>query len=116
DTDNDGYTNDEESDENSSTITDKDNDGVSDVVDPADTDGDGITDDDNASAGSSNQVLDLNEGSSTSNNTDNKGNNKDKALPETGESDSKQGTIFGALFAGLGSLLLFRRRNKKEEK
>ncbi|RIL98388.1 hypothetical protein BU689_12075, partial [Staphylococcus chromogenes] len=43
---------DEESDENSSTITDKDNDGVSDVVDPADTDGDGIaadvdTDDDN---------------------------------------------------------------------
>ncbi|WP_198648054.1 YSIRK-type signal peptide-containing protein [Staphylococcus auricularis] len=110
DTDNDGYTNDEESDENSSTITDKDNDGVSDVVDPADTD------DDNASAGSSNQVPDLNEGSSTSNNTDNKGNNEDKALPETGESDSKQGTIFGALFAGLGSLLLFRRRNKKEEK
>ncbi|PTG11385.1 hypothetical protein BU640_11550, partial [Staphylococcus chromogenes] len=41
----DGYTNDEESDENSSTITDKDNDGVSDVVDPADKDGDGITDD-----------------------------------------------------------------------
>ncbi|MDU0465884.1 hypothetical protein QVA79_11995, partial [Staphylococcus chromogenes] len=40
-----GYTNDEESDENSSTITDKDNDGVSDVVDPADTDGDGIADD-----------------------------------------------------------------------
>ncbi|RIL92837.1 hypothetical protein BUY05_12005, partial [Staphylococcus chromogenes] len=39
-------------DENSSTITDKDNDGVSDVVDPADTDGDAIadnvdTDDDN---------------------------------------------------------------------
>ncbi|WP_070014085.1 Rib/alpha-like domain-containing protein, partial [Staphylococcus caeli] len=75
----------------------------------------GVTDD-NATTGSSNQVSDLNEGSNTSNNTDNKGNNEDKALPETGESDSKQGTIFGALFAGLGSLLLFRRRNKKDEK
>ncbi|PHK50122.1 Rib/alpha-like domain-containing protein [Staphylococcus edaphicus] len=37
-----------------------------------------------------------------------------QALPETGETESKHATIFGTLFAGLG-LLLFRRRNKREE-
>ncbi|WP_046467824.1 Rib/alpha-like domain-containing protein, partial [Staphylococcus cohnii] len=72
--------------------------------------------DENATTGSINQSSDLNEGSNTANTTDYKDNNEDKSLPETGENDSKQGTLFGALFAGLGSLLLFRKRNKKEEK
>ena len=65
---------------------------------------------------SNNEVSELNEDNSTSNNTDKQNDNEAKALPETGETDGKQATIFGALFAGLGSLLLFRRRNKKEEK
>nr|WP_218085170.1 LPXTG cell wall anchor domain-containing protein [Staphylococcus pettenkoferi] len=39
-----------------------------------------------------------------------------KALPETGESDTARTTAFGSLFAGLGALLLFRRRkNSKDE-
>ncbi|MEJ7247561.1 Rib/alpha-like domain-containing protein, partial [Staphylococcus epidermidis] len=61
---------------------------------------------------SNNDVSELNE----DNNTHKQNNSEAKALPETGETDGKQATIFGALFAGLGSLLLFRRRNKNEEK
>ena len=39
-----------------------------------------------------------------------------KALPETGETDAARTTAFGSLFAGLGALLLFRRRkNSKDE-
>ncbi len=64
---------------------------------------------------SNSQISKLNGDNSTSKNNNNQGNSEDKALPETGETDNKQTTIFGALFAGLGSLLLFRRRNKKEE-
>ncbi|HDP4566364.1 TPA: YPDG domain-containing protein [Staphylococcus aureus] len=65
---------------------------------------------------SNNDVSELNEDNNTSNNTHKQNNSEAKALPETGETDGKQATIFGALFAGLGSLLLFRRRNKNEEK
>ncbi|WP_167386254.1 YPDG domain-containing protein, partial [Staphylococcus argensis] len=38
-----------------------------------------------------------------------------KALPETGETDAARTTAFGSLFAGLGALLLFRRKNSKDE-
>ncbi|WP_369426885.1 LPXTG cell wall anchor domain-containing protein, partial [Staphylococcus pasteuri] len=38
-------------------------------------------------------------------------------LPETGEeSNSNNATLFGSLFAGLGSLFLLGRRRKKEDK
>ena len=64
---------------------------------------------------SNNDVSELNEDNNTSNNTHKQNNSEAKALPETGETDGKQATIFGALFAGLGSLLLFRRRNKTKK-
>ena len=42
-------------------------------------------------------------------------NNKAKALPETGtENGSNNATLFGGLFAALGSLLLFGRRKTKQ--
>ncbi|WP_141763192.1 LPXTG cell wall anchor domain-containing protein, partial [Staphylococcus sp. HMSC34G04] len=38
-----------------------------------------------------------------------------EALPQTGEqSNSNNATLFGSLFAGLGSLFLFGRRRKKD--
>ena len=42
-------------------------------------------------------------------------NNKAKALPETGTENngSNNATLFGGLFAALGSLLLFGRRKNK---
>ncbi|WP_275936766.1 LPXTG cell wall anchor domain-containing protein [Staphylococcus pasteuri] len=44
-----------------------------------------------------------------------KDHSDDKALPETGEeSNSNNATLFGTLFAGLGSLFLFGRRRKKD--
>ena len=46
------------------------------------------------------------------------GNNQDKVdLPDTGNSESNKGTIFGTLFAALGAIFLFgrRRKNKKDE-
>ncbi|MGV3244938.1 SdrD B-like domain-containing protein [Staphylococcus sp. 11262D007BW] len=47
--------------------------------------------------------------------TDESGDKED-ALPETGsDSTSKNTTLFGALFAGLGSLLLFGRRKRRKE-
>ncbi|HAR6829297.1 TPA: LPXTG cell wall anchor domain-containing protein, partial [Staphylococcus aureus] len=44
-------------------------------------------------------------------------NNKAKALPETGteNNNSNNGTLFGGLFAALGSLLLFGRRKKQNK-
>ncbi|SFZ77397.1 LPXTG-motif cell wall anchor domain-containing protein, partial [Staphylococcus pasteuri] len=52
---------------------------------------------------------------SDSNHDDDKGHSDDKALPETGEeSNSNNATLFGSLFAGLGSLFLFGRRRKKD--
>ncbi|HCZ2533549.1 TPA: LPXTG cell wall anchor domain-containing protein, partial [Staphylococcus aureus] len=44
--------------------------------------------------------------------------NKAKALPETGSAndESNNGTLFGGLFAALGSLLLFGRRKKQNNK
>ncbi|HDB5448456.1 TPA: LPXTG cell wall anchor domain-containing protein, partial [Staphylococcus aureus] len=43
--------------------------------------------------------------------------NKAKALPETGSenNNSNNGTLFGGLFAALGSLLLFGRRKKQNK-
>ncbi|HCT5851555.1 LPXTG cell wall anchor domain-containing protein, partial [Staphylococcus aureus] len=43
--------------------------------------------------------------------------NKAKALPETGNenSGSNNATLFGGLFAALGSLLLFGRRKKQNK-
>ena len=43
-------------------------------------------------------------------------NNKAKALPETGTENngSNNATLFGGLFAALGSLLLFGRRKTKQ--
>ncbi|HDF4598557.1 TPA: LPXTG cell wall anchor domain-containing protein, partial [Staphylococcus aureus] len=42
----------------------------------------------------------------------------EKDLPETGETDTDNGTIFASLFATIGSLLLFvkRRKTKEDEK
>ncbi|WP_412518619.1 G5 domain-containing protein [Staphylococcus simulans] len=40
---------------------------------------------------------------------------QDKDLPDTGEDDAKK-TLFGTLFAGLGSWLLFGKRRKKDKK
>ncbi|WP_019167252.1 LPXTG cell wall anchor domain-containing protein, partial [Staphylococcus intermedius] len=39
-----------------------------------------------------------------------------KALPETGETESQQGTLFGGILAALGALLFARkkRRDKKQ--
>ncbi|WP_404397528.1 YPDG domain-containing protein [Mammaliicoccus sciuri] len=46
----------------------------------------------------------------------NKGNNTQaKVLPDTGETPAENATLFGILFAGLGSLFLFGRRKKEEE-
>ncbi|WP_436875460.1 YPDG domain-containing protein [Mammaliicoccus sciuri] len=46
----------------------------------------------------------------------NKGNNTQaKVLPDTGETPAENATLFGSLFAGLGSLFLFGRRKKEEE-
>ncbi|MDU0267216.1 LPXTG cell wall anchor domain-containing protein [Mammaliicoccus sciuri] len=45
--------------------------------------------------------------------TDNEKN--DDKLPDTGEEKSNNGTLFATLLAGLGSIILFRRRNKKKE-
>jgi LPXTG-motif cell wall-anchored protein len=39
---------------------------------------------------------------------------KQNELPETGEKEVRNGTLFGTLFAGLGSLLLFTKRRRKE--
>lgn len=59
----------------------------------------------------------INNGAQQSNKTkDNKGN---EALPDTGEetNDSrKTTTLFGALFAALGSIVLFRSRRKDKNK
>lgn len=38
-----------------------------------------------------------------------------KVLPDTGETPTENATLFGSLFAGLGSLFLFGRRKKEEE-
>lgn len=38
-----------------------------------------------------------------------------KVLPDTGETPAENATLFGSLFAGLGSLFLFGRRKKEEE-
>ncbi|WP_182579946.1 E domain-containing protein, partial [Staphylococcus gallinarum] len=48
-------------------------------------------------------------------NNNHKANGKldSKALPDTGETTSDNSTMFGSLFAALGSVLLFRRNNKK---
>ncbi|WP_275590070.1 YPDG domain-containing protein, partial [Mammaliicoccus sp. D-M20] len=46
----------------------------------------------------------------------NKGNNTQaNVLPDTGETPAENATLFGSLFAGLGSLFLFGRRKKEEE-
>ncbi|WP_275540222.1 LPXTG cell wall anchor domain-containing protein [Staphylococcus shinii] len=41
--------------------------------------------------------------------------NKQSELPETGEEETRNGTLFGSLFAGLGALLLFAKRRRKKE-
>ena len=41
--------------------------------------------------------------------------NKQSELPETGEEETRNGTLFGTLFAGLGALLLFAKRRRKKE-
>ncbi|PTL13594.1 hypothetical protein BUZ08_13725 [Staphylococcus gallinarum] len=52
----------------------------------------------------------------TSNGNSQNINQQDRnTLPDTGEANNQNGTIFGSLFAALGSLLLFRRRNKNHE-
>ncbi|MGW7932591.1 LPXTG cell wall anchor domain-containing protein, partial [Staphylococcus xylosus] len=38
-----------------------------------------------------------------------------EALPETGEEEKYNDTLFGVLFAGLGSLLLFAKSRRKKE-
>ncbi|MDO5515804.1 MAG: Ig-like domain-containing protein, partial [Staphylococcus xylosus] len=45
---------------------------------------------------------------------DNKENKRSK-LPETGEEETRNATLFGSLFAGLGALLLFAKRRRKKE-
>ncbi|RIO81138.1 LPXTG cell wall anchor domain-containing protein, partial [Staphylococcus gallinarum] len=52
---------------------------------------------------------------SQNNNQQDNGKQDSKSLPDTGETTNQNGTIFGSLFAAFGSLLLFRRRNKKNE-
>uniref|UniRef100_UPI003F57CB04 Ig-like domain-containing protein n=1 Tax=Staphylococcus caeli TaxID=2201815 RepID=UPI003F57CB04 len=42
--------------------------------------------------------------------------NKDGKLPETGENEFYSSTLFGTLFAGIGTLLLFAKRQRKERK
>ncbi|TGA73517.1 LPXTG cell wall anchor domain-containing protein [Staphylococcus croceilyticus] len=39
----------------------------------------------------------------------------DNELPETGENDNNNGLLIGSLFAGLGSLLLGKRRRKNNK-
>ncbi|MBO1919853.1 LPXTG cell wall anchor domain-containing protein [Staphylococcus xylosus] len=39
--------------------------------------------------------------------------NKQSKLPETGEEETRNATLFGSLFAGLGALLLFAKRRRK---
>ncbi|MFI3377868.1 LPXTG cell wall anchor domain-containing protein [Mammaliicoccus sciuri] len=42
--------------------------------------------------------------------------NNDGKLPDTGENNNNNGTLFATLFAGLGSIMLFnRRKNRKKE-
>ena len=53
-----------------------------------------------------------NVGKAASTSKDGKSN---KTLPDTGEENTQNGLLFGGLFAGLGSLLLFGRRRKKEK-
>ena len=67
---------------------------------------------DNTDAGSSN----MNGMESSKDNMMNK-DNKDQAkvLPDTGETPAENATLFGSLFAGLGSLFLFGRRKKEEQ-
>ncbi|WP_141743931.1 LPXTG cell wall anchor domain-containing protein, partial [Staphylococcus sp. HMSC072H03] len=51
--------------------------------------------------------------------THSNGNHHEKVqLPETGNNEESNGTLFGSLFAAAGSLFLAgkRRRNKKEDK
>ncbi|MCD8781277.1 YPDG domain-containing protein, partial [Mammaliicoccus sciuri] len=53
---------------------------------------------------------------SSKDNMMNKGNNTQaNVLPDTGETPAENATLFGSLFAGLGSLFLFGRRKKEEE-
>ena len=51
---------------------------------------------------------------SQNNNQQDNGKQDSKSF-DTGETTNQNGTIFGSLFAAFGSLLLFRRRNKKNE-
>ncbi len=53
-----------------------------------------------------------NVGKAASTSKDGKSN---KTLPDTGEENTQNSLLFGGLFAGLGSLLLFGRRRKKEK-
>ncbi|WP_415669593.1 LPXTG cell wall anchor domain-containing protein [Staphylococcus schleiferi] len=41
---------------------------------------------------------------------------KSKALPKSGQTSSNQGTLFGTLLAGLGSLFLLRKRRHRQDK
>ena len=44
-----------------------------------------------------------------------KNNDNKSELPETGKDEVNKGTLFGSLFAGLGALLLFIKRRRKNE-
>ncbi|WP_420893910.1 LPXTG cell wall anchor domain-containing protein [Staphylococcus devriesei] len=41
-------------------------------------------------------------------------NNHDKSLPDTGNNDQTNGTLFASLFATVGALFLTGRRRKKD--
>ncbi|HHD1555845.1 TPA: Ig-like domain-containing protein [Staphylococcus aureus] len=94
--------------------------------------GDNSDSDNNSGNGDNSNAGDNSDSNNNSNNEDNSSSNKDSInqdsnvnsndskhdkqneLPETGEKEVRNGTLFGTLFAGLGSLLLFTKRRRKE--
>ncbi|WP_426786829.1 Ig-like domain-containing protein [Staphylococcus capitis] len=94
--------------------------------------GDNSDSDNNSDSGDNSNAGDNSDSNNNSNNEDNSSSNKDSInqdsnvnsndskhdkqneLPETGEKEVRNGTLFGTLFAGLGSLLLFTKRRRKE--
>ncbi|KIR12864.1 hypothetical protein SH09_01565 [Staphylococcus gallinarum] len=74
--------------------------------------------DTNYNNGSNSNMNSNNNSNSDTTSNDNSQNNDQQdsnSLPDTGETNNQNSTIFGSLFVALGSLLLFRRHNKDPE-
>ena len=117
--------------DNSNAGNNSDSDNNSDSGDNSNA-GDNSDSDNNSDSGDNSNAGDNSDSNNNSNNEDNSSSNKDSInqdsnvnsndskhdkqneLPETGEKEVRNGTLFGTLFAGLGSLLLFTKRRRKE--